>query len=421
MRIGPLSGSCTFDFVSVSKSCIDPAKRLVARQGRDHRPELGPTFLAGQGHAHGAQAAADGLQLAKERARVDVAVAALEQLAKALERLRRIALDRARRREDRPRVRPRLVQVARAAQRRDDLGRGVGLERELLVAHRLDRLDREPADAGQVVVDVVLRQAELLEVAAHGGTRYAGLPQRGDGRTGCACRQLLAVLAEDQPVVDELRRVGAERLDQPSVQGLVGTVVEAAHDVRDAEVDVVDDAGEVVRRAAVLAQQRDAVEAVAERGARLTVSLRALALAHGAGVPFDPEPLQVGDELGLAARNVPRGIRVVDAQQHPVAQLPVRDGAESVADMQRTGGARSETHPLHLRPSLESALVEAALLAWFDAHGRDLPWRRTRDPYAILVSEVMLQQTQVDRVVPRYLDWLGRWPTVDLLAVASPA
>jgi A/G-specific adenine glycosylase len=65
--------------------------------------------------------------------------------------------------------------------------------------------------------------------------------------------------------------------------------------------------------------------------------------------------------------------------------------------------------------------VEAALLAWFDGHARDLPWRRTRDPYAILVSEVMLQQTQVDRVVPRYLDWLERWPTVETLATASPA
>jgi len=65
--------------------------------------------------------------------------------------------------------------------------------------------------------------------------------------------------------------------------------------------------------------------------------------------------------------------------------------------------------------------VETLLLAWFDTHGRDLPWRRTRDPYAILVSEVMLQQTQVDRVVPRYLDWLARWPTVDALASASPA
>ena len=65
--------------------------------------------------------------------------------------------------------------------------------------------------------------------------------------------------------------------------------------------------------------------------------------------------------------------------------------------------------------------MEAALLAWFDAHGRDLPWRRTRDPYAILVSEVMLQQTQVERVVPRYLGWLERWPTVEALAAAAPA
>jgi A/G-specific adenine glycosylase len=65
--------------------------------------------------------------------------------------------------------------------------------------------------------------------------------------------------------------------------------------------------------------------------------------------------------------------------------------------------------------------VEAALLDWFAARGRDLPWRHTRDPYAILVSEVMLQQTQVERVVPRYLEWLDRWPTVDALAAASPA
>jgi A/G-specific adenine glycosylase len=65
--------------------------------------------------------------------------------------------------------------------------------------------------------------------------------------------------------------------------------------------------------------------------------------------------------------------------------------------------------------------VEAALLAWFEAHGRDLPWRRTRDPYAILVSEVMLQQTQVERVVPRYLEWVARWPTAAALASASPA
>jgi A/G-specific adenine glycosylase len=64
--------------------------------------------------------------------------------------------------------------------------------------------------------------------------------------------------------------------------------------------------------------------------------------------------------------------------------------------------------------------VEELLLAWYGLNKRDLPWRHTTDPYAILVSEVMLQQTQVDRVIPRYLDWLQRWPTADALAAASP-
>jgi A/G-specific adenine glycosylase len=61
------------------------------------------------------------------------------------------------------------------------------------------------------------------------------------------------------------------------------------------------------------------------------------------------------------------------------------------------------------------------LQEWFATNGRQLPWRSTRDPYAILVSEVMLQQTQVERVVPRYLAWLERWPTARSLASATPA
>jgi A/G-specific adenine glycosylase len=65
--------------------------------------------------------------------------------------------------------------------------------------------------------------------------------------------------------------------------------------------------------------------------------------------------------------------------------------------------------------------VDEALLAWHAENGRDLPWRETRDPYAILVSEVMLQQTQVERVLPRWLAWLERWPTPSALAAASPA
>jgi A/G-specific adenine glycosylase len=64
-------------------------------------------------------------------------------------------------------------------------------------------------------------------------------------------------------------------------------------------------------------------------------------------------------------------------------------------------------------------LVKGALLAWFSQNGRDLPWRRARDPYHVLVSEVMLQQTQASRVVSRWHAWLQRWPTVAALAAAS--
>ena len=59
-----------------------------------------------------------------------------------------------------------------------------------------------------------------------------------------------------------------------------------------------------------------------------------------------------------------------------------------------------------------------ALLEWYAREARDLPWRRTTDPYAVLVSEVMLQQTQVARVIPRYEAWLERWPDAAALAAA---
>ena len=58
------------------------------------------------------------------------------------------------------------------------------------------------------------------------------------------------------------------------------------------------------------------------------------------------------------------------------------------------------------------------LLNWYRRHGRDLPWRKTSDPYHILVSEIMLQQTQVDRVLPKYAEWLDRYPSFEALAAA---
>jgi A/G-specific adenine glycosylase len=58
------------------------------------------------------------------------------------------------------------------------------------------------------------------------------------------------------------------------------------------------------------------------------------------------------------------------------------------------------------------------LLTWYRRYGRDLPWRKTDDPYHILVSEIMLQQTQVDRVLPKYAEWLEKYPSFSALAEA---
>lgn len=82
--------------------------------------------------------------------------------------------------------------------------------------------------------------------------------------------------------------------------------------------------------------------------------------------------------------------------------------------------ARNNLSPLTADASTLPAMQQA-VLAWFAQHGRDLPWRNTRDPYHILVSEVMLQQTQVDRVLPKYHAFLAAFPILDALAAAPTA
>jgi A/G-specific adenine glycosylase len=75
-----------------------------------------------------------------------------------------------------------------------------------------------------------------------------------------------------------------------------------------------------------------------------------------------------------------------------------------------------------LRPALRPArrdVIRRRLLEWYDAHRRDLPWRRTRDPYRIWLSEAMLQQTRVETVIPYYDRFLERFPTLEALAVAD--
>ncbi|WP_391540807.1 A/G-specific adenine glycosylase [Halomicronema hongdechloris] len=70
-------------------------------------------------------------------------------------------------------------------------------------------------------------------------------------------------------------------------------------------------------------------------------------------------------------------------------------------------------------PSFVVQQLRQALLSWYAHQGRDLPWRHSRDPYAIWISEIMLQQTQVTTVIPYYRRWLQRFPNVDSLAAAD--
>jgi A/G-specific adenine glycosylase len=71
-----------------------------------------------------------------------------------------------------------------------------------------------------------------------------------------------------------------------------------------------------------------------------------------------------------------------------------------------------------LPSSRRARALQQRLLSWYADNRRDLPWRHTTDPYAILVSEIMLQQTQVPRVAPRFVEWVEAWPDLESLAAA---
>jgi len=95
------------------------------------------------------------------------------------------------------------------------------------------------------------------------------------------------------------------------------------------------------------------------------------------------------------------------------AGCPMEDGP-------RQKGTKENDHLLTPESFNEKKIriFQRRLLRWYTQHGRDLPWRHTRDPYRILVSEVMLHQTQVDRVIPKYHEWLAAYPTFEALAAA---
>jgi A/G-specific adenine glycosylase len=87
----------------------------------------------------------------------------------------------------------------------------------------------------------------------------------------------------------------------------------------------------------------------------------------------------------------------------------------------RKASSRKKVAPLSIPEQSDRRRFRRRLLTWYDRHGRDLPWRKTDDPYHILVSEIMLQQTQVDRVLPKYAEWLDKYPSFDALADAPEA
>ncbi len=79
---------------------------------------------------------------------------------------------------------------------------------------------------------------------------------------------------------------------------------------------------------------------------------------------------------------------------------------------------KASTHGLSIEPS-RALLLRKKVLRWYEDNKRDLPWRKSKDPYAVWISEVMLQQTRVSTVIPYYEKFLKRWPTISDLAKAS--
>ncbi|TAM76488.1 A/G-specific adenine glycosylase [bacterium] len=101
----------------------------------------------------------------------------------------------------------------------------------------------------------------------------------------------------------------------------------------------------------------------------------------------------------------------------PLARFENRPAARDIVKNSRNGADETRNKS----PSLAISEVRRDLLAWYRSHGRRLPWRERVDPYRVLVSEIMLQQTQVERVVPKFEAFLARFPTLAALASAPVA
>jgi A/G-specific adenine glycosylase len=113
----------------------------------------------------------------------------------------------------------------------------------------------------------------------------------------------------------------------------------------------------------------------------------------------------------VGEKRVPYGVDPEDAFRGSSHWLEGRRSVDFVRE-------RRKPPPREIVGTLNREHIQEALISWFEENGRDLPWRRTRDPWRVLVSEVMLQQIQVKRAVPFYERFLNRFPTVGALAEA---
>ena len=224
-------------------------------------------------------------------------------------------------------------------------------------AEETDRLSR-------IADDLLVRRARRAgdAGAAPGADRPRGRRREGSRPLRCAGRARRALAGGRRG------RGARARVDRPRVEQALGNLVDNAFEHGRGTITITRGPAQLERRAAC-----------ARRGPRSPAGLPRPRLQ--AVQPGD-DPSGSGSGLGLA---------IVETIARAHDGRPARGSARTGA---RTSGSDC--------PCRVGA-VEEALLAWFDEHGRDLPWRKTRDPYAILVSEVMLQQTQVARVVPRYL------------------
>ena len=233
-------------------------------------------------------------------------------------------------------------------------------------------------DPRTVEVHVVGGKAELLEVCPHGRRGDTVVPQVADRGVTVTLRELLPVVAEEQPVMDDFREHTPERTCNALLEHFVGTVVGASDDVRDPHLHVVGDRRELVGGGAVRPDQCHAVQperavGVAHRASlalgdvcRSRMDCASFALPHRPPVPRKAEPLEIGDECGLAPLETTRRVGVVDSQREGssvcVGKPPVRHRGERVAEVQRPGRARREADANGHRANL--ATTQASIGTW---------------------------------------------------------